>query len=65
MPSLVVIGQQIKEKQRGAQCALPACIVPKYSRLNRIKPSPNPIGVKSNPELEDHCTASSDILHWP
>ena len=37
-PSLVVIGPQIKEKQRGAQCApLPAYIVPKDPSLNRVK----------------------------
>ena len=38
MPSLVVIGPQIKEKQRGAQCAAPAYMVPKDPSLNRVKP---------------------------
>ena len=38
MPSLVVIGPQIKEKQReGAQC--PAYMVPKDPSLNRVKDS--------------------------
>ena len=36
MPSLVVIGPQIKEKQRGAQCP-PAYMVPKDPSLNRVK----------------------------
>ena len=39
MPSLVVIGPQIKEKQRrggGGQCA-PAYMVPKDPSLNRVK----------------------------
>ena len=37
MPSLVVIGPQIKEKQRGAQCAPPpAYMVPKDPSLNRV-----------------------------
>ena len=37
MPNLVVIGPQIKEKQRGAQCAHPLCIVPKDPSLNKVK----------------------------
>ena len=38
MPSLVLIGQQTNEKQRGAQCApLPAYMVPKDPSLNRVK----------------------------
>ena len=37
MPSLVVIGPQIKEKRRGAQCAPPAYMVPKDPSLNRVK----------------------------
>ena len=37
MPSLVVIGQQIKEKRRRAQCVPPAYMVPKYPSLNRVK----------------------------
>ena len=39
MSSLVVIRIQIKEKQRGAQCAppLPAYMVPKDDNLNRVK----------------------------
>ena len=32
MPSLVVIGKQVKEKPRGAQC-----MVPKDPSLNKIK----------------------------
>ena len=37
MLSLVVIGPQIKEKQRGAQCAPPgAYILSKYPSLNRV-----------------------------
>ena len=37
MPSLAVIGPQIKEKQRGAQSALlPAYMVPKDPSLNRV-----------------------------
>ena len=39
MPSLVVIGPQIKEKQKGAQCApQPTWMVPKDPSLNRVKP---------------------------
>ena len=38
MPSLVIIGQQIKEKRRGAQCASPAYMVPKYPSMNRGQP---------------------------
>ena len=41
MPSLVLIGQQIKEKRRGAQCALPppqAYMIPKYPSPNTVKP---------------------------
>ena len=38
MPSLVIIGSQIKDKQRGAQCAPhPAYMVPKDHSLNRVK----------------------------
>ena len=38
MPSLVVIGPQIKEKQRGgAQCASQAYMVPKDPSLNMVK----------------------------
>ena len=37
MSSLVVIGPQIKEKQRGAHCAPPAYMVPKDPSLNRVK----------------------------
>ena len=37
MPSLVVIGSQTKEKQRGAQCAPPTYLVPKDPSLNRVK----------------------------
>ena len=40
MLSLVVIGQQIKEKQRGAHCAPPAYMVPKYPSLNRVNGRP-------------------------
>ena len=36
MPSLVVIGPQIKEKQRGHNVP-PAYMVPKDPRLNRVK----------------------------
>ena len=38
MPSLVVIGLQIKETQRGTQCAPPltAYMVPKDPSLNRV-----------------------------
>ena len=37
MPSLVVIGQQIKEKRRGHNFPPPpAYMVPKYPRLNRV-----------------------------
>ena len=36
MPSLVVIGQQIKEKWRGAQCAPQAYIITKYPSLNKV-----------------------------
>ena len=36
MPSLVVIGPQIKEKQRG-DIVPPACMVPKDPSLNRVK----------------------------
>ena len=38
MPSLVVIGQQIKEKRRGggAHCT-PAYMITKYHSLNRVK----------------------------
>ena len=36
MPSLVVTGTQIKEKQRGAQCAPQAYMVPKHPSLNRV-----------------------------
>ena len=36
MPSLVVIGPQIKEKQRGHN-VLPAYMVPKDPSLNRVK----------------------------
>ena len=39
MPSLVVTGPQIKEKQRAAQCVPPAYIVPKDPSLNRVKMS--------------------------
>ena len=41
MSSLVVIGPQIKEKQRGAQCAPspPAYMVPKDPSPNRVKVS--------------------------
>ena len=38
MPSLVVIGTQIKDKQRGTQCA-PLYMVPKDPSLNRVKSS--------------------------
>ena len=39
MPCLVVIGPQIKEKQRagGGECAPPAYMVPKDHILNRVK----------------------------
>ena len=37
MPGLVVIAQQIKEKQMGAQCAPPAYMIPKDRSLNRVK----------------------------
>ena len=37
MPVLVVIGPQIKEKQREAQCAPPAYTFPKDPSLNRVK----------------------------
>ena len=37
MPSLVVIGPQIKEKQRGHNVAPPAYMVPKDPSLNRVK----------------------------
>ena len=38
MPSLVVIGSQIKEKQRGGHNVLPlAYMVPKDPSLNRVK----------------------------
>ena len=38
MPSLVVIGPQIKEKQRGGDnVPPPAYMVPKDSSLNRVK----------------------------
>ena len=37
MPSLVVIGQQIKEKQRGGiMCPPPPYMVPKDPSLNRV-----------------------------
>ena len=36
MPSLVVIAPQIKETQRGHNVP-PACILPKYPSLNRVK----------------------------
>ena len=36
MPSLVVIGQQIKEKRRGGALC-PVYMVPKYPSLNRVK----------------------------
>ena len=37
MPSVVVIGQQIKEKRRGHNVPPPAYMVPKYPSLNRVK----------------------------
>ena len=37
MPSLVVTGQQIKEKQRGHNVPPLAYMVPKYPSLNRVK----------------------------
>ena len=37
MPSLVLIWQQIKEKQRGHNVPLPSYMVPKYPSLNRVK----------------------------
>ena len=37
MPSLAVIGQQIKEKRRGGTMCPPAYMVPKYPSLNSVK----------------------------
>ena len=50
MPSLVVIGQQIKEKWRGGKFVPPAYILTKYPSLNRVKfDSPD------SPPNEEHC----------
>ena len=37
MPSLVVIGPQMKEKQRGHNVPSPVYVVPKDPSLNRVK----------------------------
>ena len=44
MPSLVVIGQQIKEKRRGHNVPPSAYMVPKYPSLNRVKVFPEGVG---------------------
>ena len=52
MPSLVVIGPQIKEKQRGGDT--PAYMVPKDPSLNRVKTVTN-IVKSSNAGIVTKC----------
>ena len=57
MPRLVVIGPQIKEKQRGAHCAPPAYMVPKDPSLNRVNTANF---ARSNIWLTEYFTISNE-----
>ena len=52
MPSLVVIGPQIKEKQRATMCP-PAYMVPKDPSLNRVK---------TKKLLRFHCSSYCNLV---
>ena len=60
MPSLVVIGPRIKEKQRGALCPLctlcppPAYMVPKDPSLNRVKTAGSLFIYKNDNDVSPH-----------
>ena len=60
MPSLAMIGQQIKEKQRGEQCAPSAYMVPKYPCLNSVKSN-----FSSNSQMAITLESLSSMVHFP